>query len=77
MFAATTCSSVSSPATLRENLLRRGSTASMVPLASSPVGRTATQSPTAASSLRLIARCLKRPACCSFSSPLVERPRKM
>ena len=47
MLAATICSSVSSPATLRENLLRRGNTASIVPVASPGDGLSATQSPTA------------------------------
>ena len=56
MLAATICSSVSSPATLRENLLRRGSTASMVPVASPGDGRTATQSPTADRRLGLVAQ---------------------
>ena len=46
-FAATTCSSVADQATLRENDVRRGSTAWIVPACSSGRCATATQSPTA------------------------------
>ncbi len=49
MLAATTCSAVTSPATLRENLLRRGRIASMVAVVCPAGVRAATQSPTAAS----------------------------
>jgi hypothetical protein len=53
--AATICSSVTFPATLREKRLRRGSTPTIAPR--SPAGRLrmATQSPTAGSSLRFAA----------------------
>ena len=69
MLAATTCSSVSSPATLRENRLRRGNTASMVAVASPADGRAATQSPTADNCSLLSASWSSRPECCACSSP--------
>src|SRR5512137_1320478 len=52
MFAATICSSVSSPATFRENLLRRGRTALMTARRPASCARSATQSPTAGYSWR-------------------------
>ena len=47
MFAASTCSSAACQAVLRENFVRRGRTAWIVPACSSLRGATATQSPTA------------------------------
>ena len=53
MFAATTCSSVTSPAALRENRLRRGSDRLDRGFASDSVaGASATQSPTAGNASR-------------------------
>ena len=49
-FAATTCTTVCRPASLRVNAERRGSTASITALRSPSSGLTATQSPTAGSS---------------------------
>src|SRR5829696_2869805 len=77
MLAATTCSSVNAPATLREKRLRRGKISSIVPLRSPSLGLIATQSPTAASSCRPVARCRMRPECCACSSPSAVTTRKM
>ncbi len=61
MFAATTCSSVTSPAARREKRLRRGSTARMRASPPFAAGSTATQSPTAGKSTRAKARWRSRP----------------
>ena len=50
MFAASTCSSVACQAVLRENFVKRGRTAVIVPEPSSARGATTTQSPTTGSS---------------------------
>ena len=70
MLAATTCSSVVSPATLRENRLRRGRRASMAPSSAAPdPGETATQSPTAGKRSRRSARWRSRPRTRARISP--------
>jgi hypothetical protein len=68
--AATICSTVWSPATLREKSEVRGSTAWIVvrPPAADD-GLIATQSPTAGRSRRLRAACRSRPARSASSSP--------
>jgi hypothetical protein len=65
--AATTCGSVRRAATLRTNTLLRGSTATTRALSS-----TATQSPTAGSSIRPWARWRSRPVGSAQQGPVAE-----
>ena len=58
--AASTCSSVACSATLRENFVRRATTAWIVAASSSGLGAIATQSPTAGSSPAPAASCESR-----------------
>ena len=69
MLAASTCSSVAFSATLRENFVRRETTAWIVAAPSSGRGAIATQSPTAGSSPAPAASCESRPAVSARSSP--------
>ena len=68
-FAATTCSVVSKPATLRRKAVRRGSTASMVARSAWGWWLKATQSPTAGSSATEAARWRSRPGTSAQTSP--------
>ena len=74
IFAATTCSSVSRPATLRENLLRLGRITLITARPPDDGGRNATQSPTAGSACRP-GEYLIRPAASASHSPSVVKTR--
>ena len=69
MFAASTCSSVACHAVLRENFVKRGRTAVIVPVPGSTPGATTTQSPTTGSSAVDAASCTRRRTTSQRSSP--------
>ncbi len=69
MFAASTCSSAACQAVLRENFVKRGRTAVMVPEPSAARGATTTQSPTTGRSAVVVASWTRRRGTSQRSSP--------